>query len=350
MLSSRPMKTFYYPQHIRHDPEQLHRPDTPTRNQLYSEIARRGTLIHEAIAAAGFGPIEPPADYSMAPLTAVHDAGLIEFLSQAFDIFQKETGGWRAIPNTFSVRRTPSRLPRSIWGLMGYYAFDTASPIFAGTWEATYWSAQTAVNAAAETLQTGTTSYALCRPPGHHATADLYGGYCFLNNAAIAAQWLVDQGQRVAILDVDYHHGNGTQAIFYGRSDVLFCSLHADPLDEYPNYWGFADEFGEGEGENYNFNYPMPLGTEEPAYLESLKAALAQVRRFAPDALVVSLGLDAFEGDPVGGFRLQTDSFRKIGQMIGEVGVKTAVIQEGGYQLDHLAQNTLAFFHGLLAH
>lgn len=342
------MKTFYYPSHTLHDPEQLHQPDTPTRNIHYSEIARRGTIIHEAIAAAGFGSIVPPADYGMAPIAAVHDYGLLEFLPQAFDLFHKETGGWRAIPNTFAVRRTPTHLPRSVWGLMGYYAFDTASPIFAGTWEAAYWSAQTAVNAAAEILHTGATSYALCRPPGHHATADLYGGYCYLNNVAIAAQWLVEQGQRVAILDVDYHHGNGTQAIFYGRSDVLFCSIHADPLDEYPSYWGYADEFGEGEGKNYNFNFPLPLGTEEPAYLEALTAALARVRHFVPDVVLVSLGLDAFEGDPVGGFRLQTDSFRKIGQMIGEVGVKTAVVQEGGYQLDYLAQNVLAFFHGLL--
>jgi acetoin utilization deacetylase AcuC-like enzyme len=343
------MKTFYYPQHTLHDPERLHKPDTPARNELYSEIARRGTLIHEAMVAANFGPIVPPEDYGMGPIADVHDHGLLDFLPQVFDRYVAEAGGWRAIPNTFSVRRTPKHMTRSIWGLMGYYAFDTSSPIFEGTWEAAYWSAQTAVNAAAETLQTGAVSYALCRPPGHHATADLYGGFCYLNNAAIAAQWLVGQGQRVAILDVDYHHGNGTQAIFYGRSDVLFCSIHADPLHEYPNYWGFADEYGEGAGENYNFNFPLPLGTGETVYVKTLAAALERVRHFVPDVLVVSLGLDAFEGDPVGGFKLQTESFAKIGRMIGAMGGKTAVIQEGGYQLDHLGANTVAFFTGLLA-
>lgn len=343
------MKTFYHPQHGLHDPERLHKPNQPTRNVLYSEIARRGDIIFEAMQTADFGPIVVPRDFGMAPIAEVHDHGLISFLQKGFEMYHKVSGGgWRAIPNTFAVRRNPTHMPRSVWGLMGYYAFDTSAPLFEKTWEASYWAAQTAVNAAAATLQESI-SYALCRPPGHHATADMYGGFCYLNNAAIAANWLVGQGQRVAILDVDYHHGNGTQEIFYGRSDVLFCSIHADPLDEYPNYWGFADEYGSGTGENYNFNFPLPLGSDEAVYLEALEASLAKIKLFVPDVLVISLGVDTFEGDPVGGFVLQTESFAKIGTAIKELGLKTAVIQEGGYQLNHLGQNVVSFFAGLLA-
>ncbi|MCB2038972.1 MAG: histone deacetylase family protein, partial [Ottowia sp.] len=213
----------------------------------------------------------------------------------------------------FAVWRTPARVGKSIWAELGYYCYDTSSPIFARTWDAAYWSAQCAVSAAVDVHAGAPVAYALCRPPGHHASRDLYGGFCYLNNAAIAAQWLADHGARVAIVDVDYHHGNGTQAIFYARRDVLFCSLHADPDADYPFFWGFADERGEGPGLGTNMNFPLPLGTTADGYLAALDAALAYVGDFGADVVVLSLGFDTYVDDPVGGFRLTTADYARVG-------------------------------------
>jgi acetoin utilization deacetylase AcuC-like enzyme len=191
-------------------------------------------------------------------------------------------------------------------------------------------------------------AYALCRPPGHHATANLYGGFCYLNNAAIAAHWLAMQGQRVAVVDVDYHHGNGTQAIFYGRDDVFFCSIHADPADDYPYHWGYAAVRGEGAGEGYNLNVPLPLGTGEATYLPALERGLQAVADFRPDVVVVSLGVDTAEGDPVSQFRLQTETFRRMGQMFAGLARPLVIVQEGGYLLVKLGENVVSFLRGVL--
>jgi acetoin utilization deacetylase AcuC-like enzyme len=344
------MHTFYYANHTVHDPAVLHQPENPHSIIYYSEIARRGTIIHDALQAAVLGSITPPQDFGPEPLLEVHRPDLVTFLQTAHERMVAETGRQVALPDAFSVGRRPLHKPVSIWGQLGYYCFDIGTPIFAGTWEAAYWSAQTALSAAAHVLAGDDRfAYALCRPPGHHAAADLIGGFCYLNNTAVAAQWLVDAGQRVAILDIDYHHGNGTQEIFYGRADVLTLSIHADPLYEYPFYWGFADEYGAGAGENYNFNFPLPLGTQEPVYLTALAEALQKIRAFVPDTLMVAFGADTLADDPVGGFKLEVESYGRIASMIAFLGLPTIVIQEGGYRLPPLGDCVVNFLKGLEA-
>ncbi len=191
------------------------------------------------------------------------------------------------------------------------------------------------------------TSFALCRPPGHHAARDQFGGYCFLNNAAIAAECLLDQGcDRVAILDVDYHNGNGTQSIFEERSEVFFVSLHADPADEYPYFLGYGDERGRGAGDGFNANYPLPLGTDWSAYAEALDHALARIRAFGPDVLVVSLGLDIFEHDPISKFRLTSGDFVALGTALATVGRPTLFVFEGGYSVAELGINCVNVLTG----
>lgn len=341
------MHTFYYPDHTRHDPSQLHQPDTPEKNAYYSEVAQRAVLIHDAIKASKLGPVISPGDFGIEPIGEIHEYGMLNLLQNAYRLVADEMSSPALIPDTFSVRDKPSHVPRSVWGLLGYYCFDTSCPIFARTWDVAYWAAQTAISAAALILAgTERVAYALCRPPGHHAASNLFGGFCYLNNAAIAANWLVQQGQRVAILDIDYHHGNGTQAIFYHRSDVLFCSIHADPFNEYPYYWGYADEYGQDAGRNYNFNFPLPQGTQESEYLHALDKALDKVRLFVPDVVVVSLGVDTAEGDAVGGFRLTTESFNRIGFELSRLNLPLVIIQEGGYLLSSLGDNVVAFLKG----
>ena len=231
---------------------------------------------------------------------------------------------------------------------MGYYSFDAGTPITAGTWQAAQSSADVAVTAAKLLAEGGHPAiFALCRPPGHHAAADLYGGYCFLNNAAIAAQYLIDGGaERVAILDVDYHHGNGTQAIFYDRPDVLFLSLHGDPREEYPFFLGWADERGDGPGEGFNVNYPLPWGTGFPAWSEALEDACKRVADYAPDVLLVSLGVDTFKGDPISKFRLESDDFTTYGARIARLGLPTLFVMEGGYAVEQVGVNTVNVLQG----
>ncbi len=191
-------------------------------------------------------------------------------------------------------------------------------------------------------------AFALTRPPGHHAAGDLFGGYCYLNNGAIAAQWLADRGLKPAILDVDYHHGNGTQAIFYGRDDVLFCSLHADPATDYPHYAGFADECGDGRGEGATLNLPMPRETEWATYAQALARASAAITDFGADVLLVSLGLDTYEHDPISFFRLRTEDYLRMGTAIAKIGKPTLFVFEGGYHIESLAENTTNVLEGFL--
>ncbi len=343
------MHTFYHAAHAQHDPGELSRTANSPAGDGYLELPQRATRIAEAIRAASLGPILPPGDFGIEPIADVHQYGLLNFLQHGFRIWQEEKVQTPLIPYTFRVQSRSGRIPRSIWGMIGHYCFDIDTPILAQTWQAAYWSAQTAISAAALTYAGDQRlSYALCRPPGHHAATGLYGGYCYLNNAAIAANWLVQQGQRVAIVDIDYHHGNGTQEIFYGRSEVLFCSLHADPFNEYPFFWGHGDEFGEGAGLNYNFNYPLPAHTQEELYLFTLDKALDRVRLFVPDMLIISLGLDIIQGDPAGGFRLELESLPKIGARFAALKLPTVVVQEGGYNLSVLGESVVAFFTGFL--
>ncbi|MBT3533365.1 MAG: histone deacetylase family protein, partial [Rhodospirillaceae bacterium] len=252
------------------------------------------------------------------------------------------------IPNVHPVRHMRGR-PNAIVAKAGYYVADTGCPIGPGTWEATLVSAHVALTAADLVLNGETAAYALCRPPGHHAYGDLAGGFCFLNNVAIAAQHMRARSDRVAILDVDVHHGNGTQGIFYDRSDILFCSLHGDPSGFYPYYAGYGDERGTGAGEGYNLNLPQPPGTGDDAYLRSLDTALSAIMDFAPDYLLVSLGLDTQENDPLGILSITTDGFARMGAAIGALGGPSLIVQEGGYLCDEMADNLLAFLKGFEA-
>jgi acetoin utilization deacetylase AcuC-like enzyme len=245
------------------------------------------------------------------------------------------------LPSAFPARDLrQDRVPAGLSARMGYYCFDPGTPIVEGTWEAAFASARCAWTAAAHVAEGARSAYALCRPPGHHASRSVYGGYCFLNNAALAAQHLRDRGsRRVAVLDVDAHHGNGTQAIFWDRDDVLFVSIHGTPDTEYPYFLGYADERGEGAGEGFTHNFPMSRETTWKEYGSTLDTALAVVAGFSPDALVVSLGVDTFAGDPISPFALRTEDFPLMGTRIASLRVPTVLIQEGGYAVSEIGVN-----------
>jgi acetoin utilization deacetylase AcuC-like enzyme len=307
------------------------------------EVPARADAILEAVQAAGLGPVEKPVDHGSAPILSVHDAGYVEFLRGVYAGCAAQSGQPGPVFTETFATRYAGRKPRSWLGLKGYYAFGWGSPILQGTWQAAYWAAQCALTAADLVREGHRAAYALCRPPGHHSAADLYGGYCYLNNAAIAARALQAGNERVAVLDVDYHHGNGTQAIFYGEPSVLYASLHADPGEAYPYFWGEADELGEGPGLGYNHNWPLPPGTGDAGFLDALNQALCAIRGYAPRWLVVSAGFDTAEGDPEGGFTLSTAGLHEIGRRIAGLELPTVLVQEGGYRLERLGQDAVAF-------
>lgn len=344
------MRAIYTDRHKLHATDQVR-----LGSQVFDtwEVPARAEVMLAAWQAARMGPVLEPTDHGLEPILAVHDAGFVEFLRGVY----AENAAYWGVPGpvlteTFATRYC-GRKPTSFLGLKGYYAFGWGSPILEGTWEAAYWAAQCALTSADHVRAGEAAVYALCRPPGHHAAGDLYGGYCYLNNAAIAARYLqlgrvgdpssTAQGDRVAILDVDYHHGNGTQAIFYSEPEIFYASLHAHPAEEYPFYWGAADEVGEGRGVGANRNWPLPPGTGDDAYLDALAEALAAVRHFAPRWLVVSVGLDIATGDPEGGFQVTTAGLHEIGRRIAGLNLPTVVVQEGGYRLDRLGTDAVAF-------
>jgi acetoin utilization deacetylase AcuC-like enzyme len=244
------------------------------------------------------------------------------------------------------VRRRPLTLER-IDAKLGRYSYDASTPIAAGTWDAAYASVQSALAATEAVLAGEPAAFALCRPPGHHCGADYMGGYCYLNATAVAAEAAIADGRRrVAILDIDYHHGNGTQDIFYGRGDVLFVSIHADPAIDYPFYWGHSDETGEGEGEGATLNLPLPRGTRLREFERALETALERIAAFAPDILLCSYGADTFAGDPISFFEIETADYAVIGRRIAGLGLPTAILMEGGYAVDALGANVAAFLSG----
>ncbi|MEL6541896.1 MAG: histone deacetylase family protein [Pseudomonadota bacterium] len=292
-----------------------------------------------------------PKDHGIEPILAVHDAGYLEFLQNAHKEWIEQGREGDAIGYAFPVRgRRPLKHDR-IDARLGQYGFDAASPIAAGTYQSAYWAAQSALSGldaiiAGETQQ----AFALCRPPGHHSGADYFGGYCYLNNAAIAARAAEAAGLGpVAILDVDYHHGNGTQDIFYADGGVFFASIHADPKSDYPYFWGHADEKGEGDGEDATFNQPLPRGTTWETYAPALDKALARITAFGAKALIVSYGADTFEQDPISEFKLTTQDMHRIGAAIATLDLPTLTVMEGGYRIDALGRNVEAYLAGLEA-
>ncbi len=292
--------------------------------------------------------VQAPKDAGLGPIAALHSPEYLTFLENIYARWERIDGaGKEVIPNIHPANRTDS-YPKSAIGQAGYHQADTACPIAAGTWEAAYWSAQSAITGADLLLEGERSAYALSRPPGHHAFGDLAGGFCFLNNSGIAAERLLAAGLRPAILDVDVHHGNGTQGIFYHRRDVLTVSIHADPARFYPFFWGHAHERGTGEGLGYNLNLPLPRGTNDEDYLATLDTALGRISRFGADAVVVGLGLDAFVGDPFQGLAVTTEGFAHIGKAIAKLGLPCLIVQEGGYICDELGDNLTSALGGFM--
>jgi acetoin utilization deacetylase AcuC-like enzyme len=298
---------------------------------------------------AQMGEVRAPADFGLAAIHAVHDPGYVAFLQSAHAAWLAAGREGDAIGYAFPVRGRRALDLERIDGRLGQYGFDTVTPIAAGTWEAAYGAAQSAL-AAVEAVASGETrhAFALCRPPGHHAGADYFGGYCYLNNAAIAARAAQARGMGpVAVLDVDYHHGNGTQDIFWEDGSTFFASIHADPRTDFPYFWGHADERGAGDGEGATFNQPLPRGTGWAEYEGALGKALEAITAFGAKTLIVSYGADTFAEDPISQFALTTDDMQRMGAMIGAAGLPSVTVMEGGYNVAALGRNVAAFIGGL---
>jgi acetoin utilization deacetylase AcuC-like enzyme len=337
---------------IASDAHRAHQPREPLldRGRLvpHPEVPERAERIRAHVAEAGLGPIAPPDEFGPEPLLRVHTRAYVEFLATAHQQWCAATGAPESTevhPDVRPLRDQPLADLRHVVAKLGWYSHDS-DPLLAGTWPAASVAVDIALTAS-RAVASGAepVAYALCRPPGHHAGTDSYAGYCYLNNAAIVAQAWVDDGARVAIVDVDFHHGNGTQQLFYDRDDVLFVSLHADPAEDYPFFLGFASERGWGAGEGFTRNFPLPAGTTWATYSPALDAALAAVRRYAPDRLIVSLGVDTATEDP-DSFLLDADDFTRMGSAIGQLGLPTVFVQEGGYSLEVIGRNVVNVLRG----
>ncbi|MBM4218369.1 MAG: histone deacetylase family protein [Gammaproteobacteria bacterium] len=304
------------------------------------ETPERAEIIRAALMSGGYTLVAPRA-IPESRLERVHEAEFIEFLRSVHARWVAQGRQGHVLPSGFPARGLRrDRRPAGISGSLGYFSFDVSTPICAGTWDAALAAARCAMTAAALVAEGERAAYALCRPPGHHAARSTFGGYCYLNNAALAAQYLRDEGhRRVTILDVDYHHGNGTQEIFWERDDVQCISLHGDPDTEYPWFMGYADERGAGLGEGYTLNLPLPAGTGWEAYAAALDEALAAIRRYAPAALVVSLGVDTFAADPISAFKLESRHYPLMGERIAALDLPTVLVQEGGYAVAEIGTN-----------
>ncbi|WP_027132833.1 histone deacetylase family protein [Geminicoccus roseus] len=339
------MRTIYSPDHARHhgNSELI-----DGKLQPCFEKPERAHLIRARVEAVDLGPIEPPAEFGLGPIRRVHRPDYVAFLESAWSEWTAVHGEYDALPLVWPTPGLRRVLPEAIDGRLGYYAIDAGTPITAGTWTAIRASANVALTGAAAIANGSEQAiFSLCRPPGHHAGSDFFGGYCYFNNAAIAAQHLRDQGAaRVAILDVDYHHGNGTQEIFYDRADMLVVNIHADPKQEFPYFLGHADETGAGEGEGFNLNLPLRWGAGWEPWSEALEEGCRRVAAFAPDALVVSLGVDTFKQDPISQFRLETAHFPLIGQRLRQLGLPTQFVMEGGYAVEEIGVNAVGVLEG----
>lgn len=317
--------------------------------QESAECPARANNVAAEIRDQGFGEVVEPENFDDSEYLSIHDADYVAFLKSVWDEWvASDERGANARPDTFVGSGMRHAETESVVGKLGRYSFDSTSPFVEGSWRAIRTSANVALTGARLLRSGERLAFSACRPPGHHATVTYCGGYCYLNNNSLAAQSLLDGGAaRVAILDVDYHHGNGTQSIFYERNDVLTISLHADPAVEYPYFLGYADEPGNGKGHGFNVNYPLPFGTAWDTYEIALDDAIGKIRGFSPDALVVALGLDTFAGDPTTYFDITTDDFGSIGRAIGKLGLPTLTVLEGGYSVEWIGPNTVSFLSGL---
>jgi acetoin utilization deacetylase AcuC-like enzyme len=343
------MRCVYSPAHLRHIPEDevQHGESMPTY-----EIPDRIETIRRALDKDGSFDFVDPAPHGIGPILAVHDEGMVRFLRGAWDAWTEVKPGRAPLADSVLHARLREDMeeatePEGITGALGYWCFDSSTPLSPGFYEAARASAEVALTAADLVLAGELISYGMCRPPGHHAARAMFGGYCFFNNAAIAAQYMVERtGGTIAVLDVDYHHGNGTQQIFYRRADVLFASLHADPHFAYPYFSGFEGEKGAGEGAGTTLNLPLDAGCDGVRYIQALDAALDTLAAFRPDAVVVSLGLDTYAKDPIADFALTTEDLAEMGERAAGLRLPLVVVQEGGYHLPDLGTNAIAWLRG----
>ncbi len=349
------MRVVYSPAHLAHDvvTETVMGGVIPA-----NEVAERAERIRATLEADGGFSVEGPTEHGTEPILAVHDAGLLRYVEEAWPAARaQQIDRTNLIADTFpnvrmfegmSAEFVAGRAEtRFAAGRAGWWGLDTANPLVAGTAGAAHAAVDVALTAADLVLGGERAAYGLCRPPGHHAARSMAGGYCFFNNAAIAAEALTRAtGERVAILDVDYHHGNGTQQIFWRRGDVLYVSLHADPERQYPFFLGRADETGEGEGSGANLNIPLPAGTDDGAYLAALDRGLEAIGSTSGDVVVVSLGFDTYGHDPIGDFALTTAVYHECGRRTAALGRRLVILQEGGYHRPSLGANARAWLRG----
>ena len=350
------MQVVYSPAHLAHDitVETFMGMPIPA-----NEVAERAERIRAALDADGGFPRMAPTDHGETPITAVHDPALVRFLEVAWSELRRQ-----AVPRPFLTADTyPNRAmfegmsdaavasfvrePVHAGGRAGFWGLDSAAPLVAGTYPAARAAVDVALTTVDLVLTGASAAYGLCRPPGHHAARSMYGGYCFFNNAAIAAEAIVRAtGERVAILDIDYHHGNGSQQIFWRRGDVRYVSIHADPDRAYPYFLGRADETGEGDGAGENLNIPLRAGATNAEYLVAVDRALDAITAVPGSVIVVSLGFDSYGLDPIGDFALTTDVYHEVGRRTAAIGRRLVIVQEGGYHRPSLGENARTWLRG----
>lgn len=346
------MKYVYTDKHLLHDPEV-----EVEASGLNSPRERPARLleIKQALDADPRFELVEPTQHGLDPIKRVHDPGMVGFLESAWQRFQTDVRPSReVVPDVFAMGALregmpPPKAPLPVDAQLGWYCFETTTPLVEGSFQAACAAVDVALTATDLVIGDSMTSsskgrptavYAACRPPGHHAAANIYGGYCFLNNVAIAAEYA---GKRATILDVDYHHGNGTQQIFYHRPDVQFISMHADPTRAYPFHLGFAEETGPADAPSSTLNLPLGVGVDDQEFLNALKVAVKAIEAFKPEVLFVSLGFDIAATDPLGDFAVSTEGFTKIAAEIEKLGLPTVIVQEGGYDVSRLGSYALAF-------
>ncbi len=347
-----PCPVVVHPDCVRHDPAAeiwlgVRMPGT--------EVAARVTVLEAALTGAGH-PVLPARAHDDAVLREVHGDALVGFLRTAWEGWvaagYPDLGPDRVVPYLFphpEMSPPYARTPTALHARTGGFCYDTMTLLGPGSWEAIRGAVDAALTAV-DVVQAGAPlAYALTRPPGHHATREAYGGSCYLNNAAVAAQALRHAGhERVAIVDLDAHHGNGTQAIFYERPDVLYASLHVDPgAGWFPHFVGFADETGTGAGTGANRNVPLAPGTADPGWLAGVRACAAAVSAHGASALVVSLGVDAAADDPESPLQVTRDGYAAAGRLLAELALPTVAVQEGGYHLPTLGDLVTATLHAM---
>ena len=313
------------------------------------ERPERIDFIIDEIKSKNFGEIIEPKEIDFNIINKIHDEDYISFLDNAWNEWEKEGFNGEAIPTVWPSKSMNSkRVPTFIEGKLGYYSLAGETSISEGTIEAAYESVRVVISATNILVSEKESSvFALCRPPGHHASKNQYGGYCFFNNAAIAAERMKELGsEKVFILDVDFHHGNGTQSIFYDRSDVFYASLHGDPMHAFPHFLGHADEKGIRDGKGFNLNYPMLPGTNFETWSIAFNECLKNISNFKPDFLIISLGVDAFENDPISFFKLKSENFIDIGQKLSKLNIPSLFVMEGGYSIKEIGINTVNTLQG----